>query len=57
MWPLLPPQSVWVSNSLHTNLPIPYSHTSKAISNMSVSIDNIPVSLVTLEHVAVTVRI
>lgn len=55
MWPLLPAQNVWSSDVYHANLPIPYSE-GKLKHNMTLHIEDLPSSLLTLEHVAVTVR-
>lgn len=57
MWPLLPPQTIWHSDVRHTNLAIPYSHTSKIYDNLTLFLSDLPSTLRTLEHVAVTVSI
>ncbi|XP_011408814.2 PREDICTED: proprotein convertase subtilisin/kexin type 7-like [Amphimedon queenslandica] len=57
VWPLLPAQVVWKSDTYYANSPIPYSMDRKLQQNITLSLDDMPPSLHTLEHVAITVTI
>ena len=54
MWPLLPKSTAWSSPIQYVHLELPYSGV-WAMSNFTVDSQDIPETLVTLEHVAISV--